>query len=1224
MEATAIMTRFSGKPLSQMKYIFDLPTFNSWAKNEDMSQYSYLASQATFDKLRTIHFRGDRNIFWRILYLAKEQEASTPSTIDYHTLNGLTRMILLDREDNDINDFIDDFGSHSYLDRDLSLYEQLRNTNSYLFEGTETNFTARENNFNTIALLKENLMNILMYRANLEIRFKHFALRAKTYGTNLNIPKQSAKFILENLYNVSLDNNTNPSLQDLKIQTEINMHRYLETQNAKILNYKMEKDDYSDINIFLEKVLTDIDNRIRKIFKRSSTQYSCIMTHSGDSWTDCEWHPNDALIQISKLISSAGSKMEQDYQTCLLKTHNSPILFTDDSLRDDDLGSNTMKIPTLSTPVKDSADDISEEECNQIGKTKIYPIPSTIVNKLSNTLVENRNYIFNGSGNSWKSLEDYFIIFPLWNKDLLVLKKEERKLKRICAAKMAKKALQIRILQQEAEMQAAKTAAEKMGDLVDMSKGIPKDGSGKDIGKWFSDYRQYGNNKAGVDFSYILGYNISNAIIGWNDLQPEMLNKISDKTTLKKYIAIELYKDMLISYIEKKNLKVDDIDDLIENIKQKDENFDTNIQKVINSINLCSYDYDSQLDKAINVLKNTINTLKWYKPAPFSDFLRINNDEIINNIAKSMLISFLEKSSSNVCNTTDECYGAIDFETELYKTAKNTQITNDSINKIKNWIYSGLKNQSKTEWKNKISTQIDAIHTKTKDLRFFLISNVSQEITDMIPEINLSKIPFNFNGFVISGASSSFNNNLVNDMQNFGNSINNNMDITNSYLDEIIDDNSGDYEINFDFMKNAIANTINNEATKFDALKGARKNSEKASCTLPILDLSYIDSKESNAQIDKTTLPDFTYNSIVDGVIARIKSIAKGRLLTIPTAEVIAHTRAGVSVLHHDFELVELTNYINTLYNEPQLKGANKKAVQKFKKSSEGKISKFKLYQKYYIINIAWALDINFNLPEVKRSSSISYNKKKAREKQKEKLKELYKAQTGKDPNGKTTKDLLQESVGKGGTFKSIANFSDFEKEIKLTDVVFEKRKTFMVGPVPVTVGFGFTLIASIGVGNDMNFGFEKGFAIGLQLGPVIKSIGFLKAGVGFDLGGIVSAWAGVQGELLFFQFSAPLSGSLMIKPEIKNGYPEAIMYLSSQLRPHLKLLAGSIGLFAEAKICVWKICKTKRASMTLVKFKPLVDKTFPDLLHIPELRVNLFSLSGLLSNYDSYLHQHE
>jgi hypothetical protein len=104
------------------------------------------------------------------------------------------------------------------------------------------------------------------------------------------------------------------------------------------------------------------------------------MTHSGDSWTDCEWHPNDALIQISKLISSAGSKMEQDYQTCLLKTHNSPILFTDDSLRDDDLGSNTMKIPTLSTPVKDSADDISEEEAKIV--TKCYDRIKEIYEKL--------------------------------------------------------------------------------------------------------------------------------------------------------------------------------------------------------------------------------------------------------------------------------------------------------------------------------------------------------------------------------------------------------------------------------------------------------------------------------------------------------------------------------------------------------------------------------------------------------------------------------------------------------------------------------------------------------------------------------------------------------------------------------------------------------------------------------------------------------------------------
>ncbi len=1222
LEASAIMTRFAGKPLSQMKHIFDLPVFYDWAKNRDMSKYSYLASKKVFDDLRTIHFRGDRNVFWRVLYLAKEQESSSPSTTGYHTLNGLTRMILLNREDDNINNFIDEFGSHTFLDRDLSIYERLRDATSSLFEGTETDFSIREDNFNTIALLKENLMNMLMYRANIEMRFKDFALRAKTYGAKLNIPKQTAKLIIEDLYNVSLENKKDPSENDLKIQTEVNMHKYLETENAKILNFKMEKDDYDDINIFLEKVLTDIDNRIRKIFKRASTQYSCIMTHSSDSWTDCEWHPVDALVKISQLIQLSGSKMEQDYQSCLARTFNSPRLFSDDSTREDDLGSNTMRIPTLSIPVTDDADNISEEECNQIGKTKIYTVPSEISSQVSNTLVENRNYLYNGSGNSWRDLEDYFIIFPAWSKDLLTLKKAERKLQRVCAAKMAKKALLLRQLQQEAEMQAAKTAADKMGDLVDMSDGVPKDGKGKDIGKWFSDYRQYGNNRAGIDFSYILGYNISNAIIGWNDLQPEMLDKISDTTELKKYIATELYKDMIVKYVEKKNLKVDDIDDLIENIKEKDTNFDANVQKVVDSINSCNSKYDDQLDKAISVLKNTINDLEWYAPGPFSDFLRINNDNVIDTLAKEMFVSFLEDSSANVCDKTGECAGAIDFEKELFRTAKNTQITNTSLQKIKNWIYSNLKNQSKSDWRDKVTAKIDDIHTNIKDLRFFLISDVNDDVKEMIPEMNLGKIAFDLTGFSIAGASSSFNTNLASDMQDFGNSISNGMDISNSYLDGVIKEDSGNYEIDFDFMKNAIANAINDESEKFDALKDARKDT--ITCTLPVLDLSYIDSTQSNAQIDKDTLPPFTFNTIVDGVIARVKGIAKGRLLTIPTAEVIAHARAGVTVLHHDIELIELTNYINTLYDEPQLKGANKKAVEKFKESSEGEISKFKLYQKYYILDFKWAININFNLPEVKQKSSISYNKKEARKEQKEKLKELYQAKTGKHPDGKTTEQLLHESVGKSQDFKSIASFSDFDKEIKLTDMTFEKDKTFMVGVVPVTVGFGFTLIASIGIGTDMNYGFDNGFAIGMQVGPVFKSIGFLKAGVGFDLGGIVRAWAGAQGELLFFQLSAPLSGSLMIKPEIREGYPEAIMYLSSELRPHLKLMEGSLGLFAEARICVWRVCKTKKATMTLVKFKPLVDKTFPDLLHIPELRVNLFSLSGLLSNYDSYLHQHE
>jgi hypothetical protein len=81
---------------------------------------------------------------------------------------------------------------------------------------------------------------------------------------------------------------------------------------------------------------------------------------------------------------------------------------------------------------------------------------------------------------------------------------------------------------------------------------------------------------------------------------------------------------------------------------------------------------------------------------------------------------------------------------------------------------------------------------------------------------------------------------------------------------------------------------------------------------------------------------------------------------------------------------------------------------------------------------------------------------------------------------------------------------------------------------------------------------------------------------------------------------------------------------MSSALRPQLDLLAGELGVFAEARFCFVFKCWTKSASKTLASFDPLVSKDFGNILNIPELRVDLFSLSLLLSNYDDYLHQHE
>lgn len=1225
LRAAETLVLYQDQPLSRMSRLFDIHFFREWAKNSYSRNWDHLASAAKRDSLRTIERDGGRSLFWRVLYLAYHDETGDCQSGERCAIvHGMTRMTLLDKSNDGMNMAIEQFGS-SVSHRDIGIYSRLRNPGDPLFEGTVTDFAERETAHKTMGLLRDNLEAMLLYRANTEMHYAAHVELAAAHGVTLTMPKQSAKAIIEDTYGIDLDAEEDPTEEDLRVRMLVDTHPYLETEEGRILQFKMDNADFEDGDDFAETVLGQIDTRLRKLFIRAATDHSCVMNHSTGTYTDCEWHPDEALEKIMALIEGSDKRMEDDYRQCLLATREEPELFTDDPESITDLGSHTFRVPQAPATLPQEITEENEALCDMAGKDEVYPLPTDLAATLSDPRVVARSYLTSALADRyhWRSIEDYFKIFPRWSADYADRQGKQQRLGRLCAAYLAKKALEMRKRQQEAQRQAARTAAEKMSGMLDMKKR-PDPGKALNIEKFFSDYRNYGNGKAGVDFSYILGYAIQNAVIGWNDLQPELYDKIGDNAALKRKIAIEYYRDMVAEYVEKKSLAVSDLQELLEEIEQRDTHFDANIVAVAASFDTCSTDPAGILGRVIAPTREVVNGLTRWDQTKFGDFLDVTGGGVIDRLSYEMLLSLFDDAASSVCNDTGQCPGAVDFAAEMDRTIGNRQIADANLAIIRDWLESRLAGRTAVEWEGDIGDALGSVHDKAGDLRFLLVSDVDAEIDAMRPDLALASLPLDLDGFDVEAGSAGFDASFAQDLADFGDSVDGSMTIAGSYFDGMIETGGAEHRVTADFMQLAAASEIDREATSYDLLAGARAGNELAGCTLPTLDLSYIDTGHATAVIDADTLPRYSYDTVVDGTIDRIKEIAKGRLLTIPQAELIAHVRGGVKVLGHKVELFEMTNYINTLYDEPDLSAANQQAADRFKELAEdnGGTRRLQLYERYYIIDFEWAINLSLNLPPAKIKSGIGLQKKKARDEQKKKLEEIAKA-NGQDPTGKTREQLLRESMHYTPDFKRITTMEGMDSEIPLAKKVFEKTQTFMIGPVPLLVGFGFSIDLALGIGTDMTFGFDDGFAVGMQVGPVVTSAGFLRAGVGFDLAGLVTVFAGVRGELVFFAGAFPLSVSAVLKPTIENGYPGAYLFLTSELRPRIEILRGRVELFAEARFC-FIICKWKRASQELFSFKPLISKTFPNILPISPLKVNLFDLSSVLSDYDEYLHQHE
>ncbi|MBU1171666.1 MAG: hypothetical protein KKD44_19100 [Proteobacteria bacterium] len=119
-----------------------------------------------------------------------------------------------------------------------------------------------------------------------------------------------------------------------------------------------------------------------------------------------------------------------------------------------------------------------------------------------------------------------------------------------------------------------------------------------------------------------------------------------------------------------------------------------------------------------------------------------------------------------------------------------------------------------------------------------------------------------------------------------------------------------------------------------------------------------------------------------------------------------------------------------------------------------------------------------------------------------------------------------------------------------------KKSKTFMVGPVPVTVEGG--IVGEIGIRGSLNF--LVGNKLSMEAGPFLSLYGFLEGGVG-----VPGFKVGIGIELVLMDVALKFNPSLMVRPEV----PIAIFELKVPIT--LNTMSGSAYLFARAFLWSYK-----------------------------------------------------
>ncbi len=387
---------------------------------------------------------------------------------------------------------------------------------------------------------------------------------------------------------------------------------------------------------------------------------------------------------------------------------------------------------------------------------------------------------------------------------------------------------------------------------------------------------------------------------------------------------------------------------------------------------------------------------------------------------------------------------------------------------------------------------------------------------------------------------------------------------------------------------------------------------------------------------------------ITSALMKRAEEILFSKLMELPNAEFIGSMYSGIRFFGYRETLFEASMYLttSTVINETtnsyvNLEGVNEKARKSFverskEKNENGEVNKIvplKPYDKFYATEIQTSFEDvgKAAMEKVKQEAKdrltdavgklVGDDVKNAMNNAMSAVNSAYNElskETNSDFNG-TMQNMLKDSAyilkkdaeeqakalkGNSGTTKKGV------KDYLLLDGGFDGDYQTVIVIVPVAINYGVSLRAGVELTTDYSYKLPFGFGMksSVWISPYLGSEGYVTLAVGLDTS-FLKLKAGAFGHVVFFRFDMPFVASAILKPKYESGDITANFNFRVSLSPKLTVLDAEFGLFAEASVMGFG----ERWEETLLDLPPLYEKDFGNVLPIPTLDINLFSLGEAL-----------
>jgi|GEM_PF-1517159 len=407
--------------------------------------------------------------------------------------------------------------------------------------------------------------------------------------------------------------------------------------------------------------------------------------------------------------------------------------------------------------------------------------------------------------------------------------------------------------------------------------------------------------------------------------------------------------------------------------------------------------------------------------------------------------------------------------------------------------------------------------------------------------------------------------------------------------------------------------------------------------------------------------------SVMTGIEKRIREIIMEKLMLLPYGEFVLHGYGAVSFFDHTETIYEMTGFIGTRLRpegiplDPseyaRLDGVKKRARDRFITAYDTSLEPFLPYYKFYakgmVIGLADAI-IDGTLAKAQTATGLdkllggTLSADDIRDIQasisrgefdQELVSQLW-AQYGDDLVGALEKGLgtTQEelvTLAKQAEEEGGLSFGEPEKNpngagdsreewgdrYPLGELLYDDEYSLPVSPgLSVVLQWGVSLSTEVYLKEYADYGLvEKegeaggrrlGLTAGLGLTPTVRSDGYLSAGLGIDLE-VLEISISLEGHIMFVWFAAPFRMQMLLGPEFGNGDLTAKLYLTASLSPRLTLFDADLRLKVQV-VLAGIIPITYRT--TIADFKPLIDRDYGNLLPIPPLSLDLFSLGQIMN----------